>query len=256
MKKNLLYLLALVCSVSMFASCDGKKNDDTPKIPAIAGTWNLAPTVYGEDKVFVSGPLTMIWDAPEGTMVGGADVNAVAPLVELMGGPLLSGLIKDVTFHQDGAVTVTYADQPEEAPAVEGEKPNWIDSGKGYATYKEINDGKQILLFVNLQKMVGDEVNLPEMYEKFPLLKQFVESGIPLNVVISSDKKALSLCMDKDMMDMLATRIEGILPLLPEGEDMEFIKQILTDMPAALKATTEFHFGLEFQKPQSNGVSF
>ena len=52
--------------------------DATLKITApIAGTWKLAEIAKDESETFVSGPVSMVWEAAEGTMLGFLPVTSI-----------------------------------------------------------------------------------------------------------------------------------------------------------------------------------
>ena len=59
--------------------------DATLKITApIAGTWKLAEIAKDESETFVSGPVSMVWEAAEGTMLGFLPVTSIPNIAEVL----------------------------------------------------------------------------------------------------------------------------------------------------------------------------
>lgn len=252
MKKNLLYLAALVCSATLFTSCEKENVPEEPKpVPAIVGTWNVAPLVANEEKEFVSGPLHFAWVAPEGTMLGEfLPIEDISPLVNPLGGAVLSQVLRDVTFHADGAISATYSDA---GINLTGEIiPSWKDSGKGYLTYAEVNGATDsILVYLNIEKLANGDASIGQILAQFPVLKNFIDNGIPMTVKMSTDKRALTMFIDKKIIVQLLPLIEKLLPMIPDDglEGMApLIKLMLGSLPEAMAVTTQFELGLNFQK--------
>lgn len=254
MKKSLLYLATLVCATTLFTACEKKPIDVQKPIPAIAGTWKVAPLVSNENNEFVSGPLHFAWVAPEGTMLGGfLDINQLPPLLNPLGGIVVSQVLRDVTFHEDGAISATYSDAGISMGSETVITPSWKDSGKGYLTYTEVEGHglDSILIHLNIEKIANGDASIGQILAQFPVLKNFIDNGIPMTVKMSTDKKALSMFIDKKIIMQLLPLIEQFLPMIPDDglEGMApLIKLMLGSLPEAMAVTTQFELGIKLQK--------
>ena len=65
MKKNLFFLFALICSMSLFTACSDD-DDDKIKDPVI-GTWKVPAVELDENNSVIGGSVFMTWEAPEDT---------------------------------------------------------------------------------------------------------------------------------------------------------------------------------------------
>lgn len=126
--------------------------DATLKITApIAGTWKLAEIAKDESETFVSGPVSMVWEAAEGTMLGFLPVTSIPNIAEGFGSIALVQVLQSVTFQEDGQIvaSISKAGVDLSKPVT----PVWETSEPGYASYN-VTD-KQILVFLDITKIMG-----------------------------------------------------------------------------------------------------
>lgn len=121
MKKNLFYLLALICSVSLFSACSDDDNNgnggDGATISPYAGTYRLADYVTedipGEEgkvkkNIPVSGALYFDWQLTEPD----AFVDNMKPLIRHIGSSLLPAALNTITLDEKGDVLADYMVKP------------------------------------------------------------------------------------------------------------------------------------------------
>lgn len=220
--------------------------DATLKITApIAGTWKLAEIAKDESETFVSGPVSMVWEAAEGTMLGFLPVTSIPNIAEGFGSIALVQVLQSVTFQEDGQIvaSISKAGVDLSKPVT----PVWETSEPGYASYN-VTD-KQILVFLDITKIMG---SLKSKAAIDPLEQMaLLQNGIPVNYEIASDGKSARVYIDK----ALVSQIAPLLPTLAEliGDDAlngmgQLVKSILKAFPEAMEKTTKFEVGLKLIK--------
>ncbi len=223
--------------------------DVTFKITApIAGTWKLAEVVKDENETFVSGPVSMVWEAAEGTMLGFLPVTSIPAVAEGFGSLALVQVLQSVTFQEDGQIvaSISKAGMDLAKPVT----PVWETSEAGYASYN-VTD-KQILVFLDITKIMGS-LKSKAGIEDLPLeqIMALLQNGIPVNYEIGSDGKSARVYIDK----ALVSQIVPLLPTLAEliGDDAlggmgQLVKTMLKAFPEAMEKTTKFEVGLKLVK--------
>ena len=220
--------------------------DATLKITApIAGTWKLAEIAKDESETFVSGPVSMVWEAAEGTMLGFLPVTSIPNIAEGFGSIALVQVLQSVTFQEDGQIvaSISKAGVDLRKPVT----PVWETSEPGYASYN-VTD-KQILVFLDITKIMG---SLKSKAAIDPLEQiGFIAEWLPVNYEIASDGKSARVYIDK----ALVSQIAPLLPTLAEliGDDAlngmgQLVKSILKAFPEAMEKTTKFEVGLKLIK--------
>jgi hypothetical protein len=220
--------------------------DATLKITApIAGTWKLAEIAKDESETFVSGPVSMVWEAAEGTMLGFLPVTSIPNIAEGFGSIALVQVLQSVTFQEDGQIvaSISKAGVDLSKPVT----PVWETSEPGYASYN-VTD-KQILVFLDITKIMG---SLKSKAAIDPLEHMaLLQNGIPVNYEIAPDGKSARVYIDK----ALVSQIAPLLPTLAEliGDDAlngmgQLVKSILKAFPEAMEKTTKFEVGLKLIK--------
>lgn len=219
--------------------------DATLKITApIAGTWKLAEIAKDESETFVSGPVSMVWEAAEGTMLGFLPVTSIPDIVEGFGSIAL--VLQSVTFQEDGQIVASIS-----KAGVDLSKPVtlvWETSEPGYASYN-VTD-KQILVFLDITKIMGS-LKSKAAIDPLEQIMALLQNGIPVNYEIASDGKSARVYIDK----ALVSQIAPLLPTLAEliGDDAlngmgQLVKSILKAFPEAMEKTTKFEVGLKLIK--------
>lgn len=220
--------------------------DATLKITApIAGTWKLAEIAKDESETFVSGPVSMVWEAAEGTMLGFLPVTSIPNIAEGFGSIALVQVLQSVTFQEDGQIvaSISKAGVDLSKPVT----PVWETSEPGYASYN-VTD-KQILVFLDITKIMGSLKS--KAYRSFGTNYGFIAEWLPVNYEIASDGKSARVYIDK----ALVSQIAPLLPTLAEliGDDAlngmgQLVKSILKAFPEAMEKTTKFEVGLKLIK--------
>lgn len=220
--------------------------DATLKITApIAGTWKLAEIAKDESETFVSGPVSMVWEAAEGTMLGFLPVTSIPNIAEGFGSIALVHL-QSVTFQEDGQIvaSISKAGVDLSKPVT----PVWETSEPGYASYN-VTD-KQILVFLDITKIMGS-LKSKAAIDPLEQIMALLQNGIPVNYEIAPDGKSARVYIDK----ALVSQIAPLLPTLAEliGDDAlngmgQLVKSILKAFPEAMEKTTKFEVGLKLIK--------
>lgn len=218
--------------------------DATLKITApIAGTWKLAEIAKDESETFVSGPVSMVWEAAEGTMLGFLPVTSIPNIAEGFGSIALVQVLQSVTFQEDGQIVASIS-----KAGVDLSKPVTETSEPGYASYN-VTD-KQILVFLDITKIMGS-LKSKAAIDPLEQIMALLQNGIPVNYEIASDGKSARVYIDK----ALVSQIAPLLPTLAEliGDDAlngmgQLVKSILKAFPEAMEKTTKFEVGLKLIK--------
>lgn len=218
--------------------------DATLKITApIAGTWKLAEIAKDE---IVSGPVSMVWEAAEGTMLGFLPVTSIPNIAEGFGSIALVQVLQSVTFQEDGQIvaSISKAGVDLSKPVT----PVWETSEPGYASYN-VTD-KQILVFLDITKIMGS-LKSKAAIDPLEQIMALLQNGIPVNYEIAPDGKSARVYIDK----ALVSQIAPLLPTLAEliGDDAlngmgQLVKSILKAFPEAMEKTTKFEVGLKLIK--------
>lgn len=217
--------------------------DATLKITApIAGTWKLAEIAKDESETFVSGPVSMVWEAAEGTMLGFLPVTSIPNIASIA----LVQVLQSVTFQEDGQIvaSISKAGVDLSKPVT----PVWETSEPGYASYN-VTD-KQILVFLDITKIMGS-LKSKAAIDPLEQIMALLQNGIPVNYEIAPDGKSARVYIDK----ALVSQIAPLLPTLAEliGDDAlngmgQLVKSILKAFPEAMEKTTKFEVGLKLIK--------
>lgn len=219
--------------------------DATLKITApIAGTWKLAEIAKDESETFVSSPVSMVWEAAEGTMLGFLPVTSIPNIAEGFGSIALVQVLQSVTFQEDGQIVASIS----KAGVDLSKPPVWETSEPGYASYN-VTD-KQILVFLDITKIMGS-LKSKTAIDPLEQIMALLQNGIPVNYEIASDGKSARVYIDK----ALVSQIAPLLPTLAEliGDDAlngmgQLVKSILKAFPEAMEKTTKFEVGLKLIK--------
>lgn len=248
MKKNLFYLFALICSMSLFTACS---DDDDDKDPII-GTWKVPAVELDENNSVTGGSVFMTWEAPEDTYLSFLPVSAIPPLATQMGSILLPQVLQNVTFGQDGSIVASYSSAGVDISGENPITPVWETSPADYATFKLQGNGK-MLLFLNVEKIMAEATTKADVTTIISQLLALVKNGIPLNYTLSENKQEVKIFIDKDFMTRIAAMGPAIAELIPDDPDAlgsfgPMLKGILTDLPTAMSKTTKFEAGLVLKK--------
>ena len=217
--------------------------DATLKITApIAGTWKLAEIAKDESETFVSGPVSMVWEAAEGTMLGFLPVTSIPNIAEGFGSIALVQVLQSVTFQEDGQIvaSISKAGVDLSKPVT----PVWETSEPGYASYN-VTD-KQILVFLDITKIMGS-LKSKAAIDPLEQIMALLQNGIPVNYEIAPDGKSARVYFSCQIAPLLPTLAELI------GDDAlngmgQLVKSILKAFPEAMEKTTKFEVGLKLIK--------
>ena len=249
MKKNLFFLFALICSVSLFTACsdddDNKGGDENLISGPMVGTWQLADVVKDEDGTFVSGPVVLTWETEPGATLGGLPIMMIPAMGNGFGSGMLVQVLKDITLGADGNILATYS---EKAPDLQNPVvPEWKESEVGYATWQKVDDSK-ILVFLNLEKIMGSMTKADQ--NALTELLQLVKNGIPVNVRYDEQQNPYFF-IDKALVVKIAPLAAQLADLIPDtalGGMAGMLKGMLKDLPNAMAKTTKFEARLQMKK--------
>lgn len=243
MKKNLFFLFALICSMSLFTACSDD-DDDKIKDPVI-GTWKVPAVELDENNSVIGGSVFMTWEAPEDTYLSFLPVSAIPSFIQ-RGSVILPQVLQDVTLSADGNIVATYSSAGIDLT------PVWETSPADYATFKLQGNGK-MLLFLNLEKIIADANTKADITTVISQLLELVKNGIPVNYALSNNNEEVKIFIDKELMTTIAAMGPAIAELIPDDPDAlgsfgPMIKAILGDLPTAMSKTTKFELGLNLKK--------
>lgn len=242
MKKNLFFLFALICSMSLFTACSDD-DDDKIKDPVI-GTWKVPAVELDENNSVIGGSVFMTWEAPEDTSLP-FDIPS-------LGSVILPQVLQDVTLSADGNIVATYSSAGIDLSGEKPITPVWETSPADYATFKLQGNGK-MLLFLNLEKIIADANTKADITTVISQLLELVKNGIPVNYALSNNNEEVKIFIDKELMTTIAAMGPAIAELIPDDPDAlgsfgPRIKAILGDLPTAMSKTTKFELGLNLKK--------
>ena len=237
MKKNLFFLFALICSMSLFTACSDD-DDDKIKDPVI-GTWKVPAVELDENNSVIGGSVFM-------------PVSAIPSLAIQMGSVILPQVLQDVTLSADGNIVATYSSAGIDLLGEKPITPVWETSPADYATFKLQGNGK-MLLFLNLEKIIADANTKADITTVISQLLELVKNGIPVNYALSNNNEEVKIFIDKELMTTIAAMGPAIAELIPDDPDAlgsfgPMIKAILGDLPTAMSKTTKFELGLNLKK--------
>lgn len=244
--KKYFYLLAVICTLGFTACSSDDDNNNTQRLEALEGTWNVEKTVDKEEGLY-DGSVQLNWEGKEGTSInipmGDAsmpmDIKQTAlPLAANMANASLPTVFKSVTFNADGTLTAQYKDEATDT--------DW-KTATGYATYKVVNDNL-ITLSLNTDK-ITEGLDAEEKAQLSNILNQYSQ-GIPVNLRWNGDKSKVYFYVNKEFVQSLLTTLLAQLEKIQDTKDesLQLLKGIATQLPTIMNNTTKFEAGIELQK--------
>lgn len=183
MKKNLFFLFALICSVSLFTACsdDDDNGGKDENVHSNVGTYILAgyetATISEKPNIPTEGAVYFDWQLKDNKQ--DKFVSNIANLVRYMGGAVLPQVLKTITLDKEGNVLASYVEKPavkmadmstimgmfmgvKPYPTKDEVKVNFATSGftssdKGLATWTESNG--HFVLKLNIAAIVASELD-------------------------------------------------------------------------------------------------
>lgn len=220
MKKKLMYLCMLVCTMGVFNSC----SDDDESKDDLVGTWNLNPVA-----------MDMTWESSEEISINGILMNtsAVATLAAQYGNTSLPEKLKSITFRDNNKLEATYLDGGTEKTDV-------------YGTFRVVN-GSKLNFTPDVDKLLEGVEGLNT--EAIAAIKLLTAPGIPVYYTLAADGTSGRFYLDTKTIK----EIKSLLPILGaslSGDDAStvMIKGILEQMPGILDKTDKIELGLNFNK--------
>lgn len=238
--KKYFYLLAVICTLGFTACSSDDDNNNTQRLEALEGTWNVEKT----DESSHEGSVKLNWEGKEGTSINitkdyALDLKKEAlPLAASMANASLPTVFKSVTFNADGTLTAQYKDEATDS--------DW-KTATGYATYKVVNDNL-ITLYLNTDK-ITEGLDAEEKAQLSNILNQYSQ-GISVNLRWNSDKSKVYFYVDKNFVQSLLTTLLAQLEKIQDTKDesLQLLKGIATQLPTIMNNTTKFEAGIELQK--------
>ena len=237
--KKFFYLMAMVCSIGLLASCGGDDDDEGggsgpsgKRLPAIEGTWNVWS--QGDD---INGLGT-------GTAMPIPIKTTLVPLANSMANKFLPSLLKSITFTADGQINAMVAGDIDDGHTL------WR-SINGYSSYTVIND-QLIMLHVNADKAT-ERMDDPELKAQVrAILVKY--SAIPINIRWNGPDNPY-FYVDKAFIEPLIATMVGVVNKIPitdlDDDDIKtfkMIKGVLNQLPAIMDQTTKFEAGIELTR--------
>lgn len=256
--KKFFYLMAMVCSIGLLASCGGDDDEDGgsgpsgKRLPAIEGTWNVFS--QGDDINGYTGSAQITWEVADdakinvdlgtGTAVPIPIKTTLVPLANSLANKFLPSLLKSVTFTADGQINAMVAGDIDD-----GQTTLWR-SINGYSSYTVIND-QLIMLHINADKAT-ERMDDPELKAQVrAILVKY--NAIPINIRWNGPNPYFYV--DKAFMEPLIATMVGFVNKIPitdlDDDDVEtfkIMKGVLNQLPAIMEQTKKFEAGIELTR--------
>ena len=252
MNNRLSYLIVSFLIIFVATAC--KENWDRIYTPAIAHTWKVKPLETDEAENFISGPIEMEWEAPEGTMLGrteeGLTPSEAAIFITINSSHIIANVLKDVTLGEDYDISATYSDNINLSVS-DAANPVWKDSGTGYGSYKEVTGKKKLLIFLDIIKITNGDKELESKINSFPVLKDLISEGIPVLYETSPDQKDIRFYTDINLAKRLVPLVISIIPSIKDedfGGKGSYIRFLLGNIEEVMNVTTKFNLILKMEK--------
>lgn len=250
--KKFIYLLAMVCSMSILASCGDDDDDPAVKrLQSIEGTWNVWSE--GDEMTGYKGSAIITWEIDDDAAIN-IDLGfgqpmpfkineTVTPLANTLANKFLPNVLQSVTFTSDGKINAVYSDDED------GDDVKW-EEANGYASYTVVNDNL-LAVTLNADKVTEDIDDAALKAQVKTILKQF--GSIPVNIRWNGANPYFFV--DKAFVQPMIATMVGILSKVPTGdmdeEDLksfQMLKGVLDQLPDLMDKTTKFEVGLELRK--------
>lgn len=219
----------------------------------IMGTWPLAASYSKRigtsrpPKIDKSSALVFEWES---------SADAISPFFSVvkimlpdMCAALLNGVLKDITFKEDGNIIASYAPMTPEvlekcmskqaSEIITRSESDWVSSPLNLAFYY-IKDGKLFIIpnmdmitrQIELDKTKSDKGNF-DLSQILPLLQVLIPNGVPFTIQSNypdNGKDQTSLIIDKDLTTQLLSRLISYIPqLIPTMLDKRLLDLIPAD---------------------------
>lgn len=209
----------------------------TVKMPdnKLLGAWKLAPFVPGQSQ-----PLFMTWKSNASINLGEGPVPT--DMLAAKGATVMSGLLttvlQDVTFKDDGNIVATYSKQGSD---------EWVSSPINLAQYY-IKDSK-VFVVLNLDMIIKTVAKNKTKALDINQILSLLVKGVPLSFEVNAD--TAKIYADKEFLFSVFNIVLGakdmIYPMLPE--DMKpLIDALLPQIVTAVQSTSELNIGLNLNK--------
>lgn len=259
--KKFFYLMAMVCSIGLLASCGGDDDDEGggsgpsgKRLPAIEGTWNVLRS-QGDEINGYTGSAQITWEVSDtakinvdlGTAIPIPIKTSLVPMANSLANKFLPSLLKSVTFTADGQINAMVAGDIDD-----GQTTLWR-SINGYSSYTVIND-QLIMLHINADKAT-ERMDDPELKAQVrAILMKY--NAIPINIRWNGpDNPNPYFYVDKAFMEPLIATMVGVVNKIPitglDDDDVEtfkIMKGVLNQLPAIMDQTTKFEAGIELTR--------
>lgn len=248
MNNRLSYFIASLLIILAATAC--KESWDRIYTPAIAHTWKVKTLETDKAENFISGPVEMEWEAPEGTILGeteeGLKPSEAAVYLTIYGSYIVANKLKDITLGKDYDISATYSDEISASTSMV-----WKDTGTGYATYKEVSGEKKLLIFLDIDKITNRDKEIESKLNSFQALKDLISDGIPVLYETSADQKNIRFLIDINLAKQLVPLIISVVPTIKDedfGGKGSYVKLLLGNIEEVINATTKFNIILKMEK--------
>ena len=255
--KKFIYLMAMVCTLGAFTSCNDDNDEPKAKrLEAIEGTWNVEESKMDPTTYEMTGSIKINWEGDEekgvfkNFMGSGEDypVSSALAMVSMLGNAKLPTVLKSVTFTKDGKIIALYKETESTSST---ESDGW-KTAEDYASYAVVNDNL-INVSLNISKVTEGIEDQQEKAMIEGMLKQY--PNIPVHISWDATKTKPFFYVDKEFVQPIIMQLLGTLDKIPtadmdeeEKTQFENIKGIATQLPGILNATTKLEAGIELTK--------
>lgn len=222
MKKNLFYLFALVCAMSLFTACSDDDDDviDSP----VVGEWTLQPLEVGDNATILSSPIQLAVEPGDET------IALFMNLGQQVLGQMLPEMLKKVEFLDNGKISATYVED------------GVTKTDDTHASFAKVSDS-QIKVYLHL-----DEFKNEEMYQPFASL---IAEGVPMNFAVNGNKMTI-LIEQSYLQNKVLPVVDALISNLNTEDMDETLVGILglwsTVFKPAMVNATKLEVGLNLQK--------
>lgn len=241
MKKNLLYLFAILFLAGSISACSSDDDDDVVSNEHIVGTWKLDPITIGENL----SPLELVIVRKNGVedkdfsiMEGLLPGEAAMEMGSQLAGGVVGQVLDEIFFKENMNIVAKYKEMDGKEPIGE-----WLTSPEGLAKYKYLK-GNKLLLSLDANAIIKEAQIENEMM--ISMINKFLKDDFKLLCTFNNDFTTLKITAD--LLDMTNKNIKPIfdsLLELPEEafEDFlgkDFIENLAKELPVMFGNASKF----------------
>lgn len=249
MKKNLLYLFAILFLAGSVSACSSDNDDEVVSNEHIVGTWKLDPIKIGENL----SPLELVIARKNGvkdedfSIMGGLFKGESAmQMGSQIAGGIVGTVLDEIIFKENMNIVAKYKEMNGMEPIGE-----WLTSPDGLAKYKCLK-GNRLLLSLDAKAIIKEAQIEDEMM--ISMINKFLKDDFKLLCTFNNDFTTLKITAD--LLEMTNKNIKPIfdnLLELPEKalEDLggkDFIENLAKELPIMFKNASKFEANIYLKR--------